>query len=948
MNLFKRTRVLSALIFVATAATTQVSFAQQCLPPSGWAGCSNTDFSNAFMASTDNAATIEYDNWVSGFHASVIRNGDGSFNVWGEHIGNGGVDNHILTPTSIYTAYPTLTGTVLKVALGGYTQMVILSTDGLFAVGKAGGSSPTRAVILAAEVGVPTTGAFTKLTNANITNGNSQTGLPPGVTPGDVKMLFGAAYTLAITTCSGDVWILATNPGSPNFIPLAGDGNGNKQRNQWYRVKKDANNFLTNIVAARGNGSSMIALDANGELWTWGFRTFLGNNTAATNRDYATKMTTPITNGASVKMIGSTNHSRENGVPTFYVLASDGNLYALGGNAHRQLGNWGDNASATSTTWVQPRYEAANPASVMNNIKWISPQEHYTDHFDDYGEGSASINVITNAGILYNWGYNRRGMLGRYETEVLVTNPPIRGTNWDPAIPLNDGTRANHYAITATDTWQGVETGGHTSMAIRTCESQLIYAGHYISGSMGNAGVAPPGQVDDQNQYFFTKQNTPVVGICAAEAVSLISATDDICNGSDFTVTAFPAGGTFSILSGNASFSATLSEANISPLANSNNPVNVQYEAPPGCGVTKSIVLYKKDYGNLSNVWPTASASILQENTVNAWLGQDAGKATADCISELTDGADGLSITNAITGNGTESNKWQLKGNETYNVDVTVNGSGAAKNVYWAAWYDVTGNGSFNDADDVFVTGSTLHGSPATTSFPITVPVTATTNGATQGVIRVVASAQNYNFSKAMNGTIQVVNGEVEDYYVQYLFALPVKLTAFNVVKQTNNGLLTWETANETNTAHFVVEHSNSGNNYTTLTTITAAGNSSTARHYNFVHQQPVSGRNYYRLKMVDKDGKYSYSPVRTIDYSNTAAQPIVVYPSPATSHITVSGVKTGVNIKVISVDGRVLLTEKASGNNHDVNINKLTPGVYIIQTIDNNTITGTIRFTKK
>ncbi|URM36160.1 hypothetical protein [Flavobacterium anhuiense] len=52
----------------------------QCATPV--AGCSNTDLSNFGAASNNNAATIEYDNFVSSWHTTVVRTSDGSFQTW--------------------------------------------------------------------------------------------------------------------------------------------------------------------------------------------------------------------------------------------------------------------------------------------------------------------------------------------------------------------------------------------------------------------------------------------------------------------------------------------------------------------------------------------------------------------------------------------------------------------------------------------------------------------------------------------------------------------------------------------------------------------------------------------------------------------------------------------------------------------------------------------------
>ena len=896
-----------------------VVHAQPCLPPTGWTGCANTDYTNAFMSSTSNAGTLEYDNWVSGFHATAIRNGDGTFNIWGENIGVTGTGSDILTPQNINTAYPALTGTVLKVAVGGYTQVIILSTDGLFMVGGGRSDLVGSKVLSSTVIPVPG-GPFVKLTSTQIPGSNTY-GLPTGVVPGDIKMMFASSYMLVLTTCSGEVYILAHSSGTPTGpgnLPVIGDGSGNKNTNQWYKVKTSVTTYLSKIVAARGNGSSVMALDSDDNLWVWGLNVYLGNGSVqVANQNFAVPMTKPAMNsGAKIKMIGTTStHGAFGTKPTYFVLATDGNLYALGGNNHRQLGNW-DGALSESTTWVQPRYSLGGP--VMDNIKWISPQEHYTDHSSTYGEGSASISVLTNDGILYNWGLNRRGLLGR----------PDGGSNalniYDPAVPVNSGTAPNNYPISTTDTWNGVEMGGHTSLGIRTCENQLIYGGHYIHGSMGNGATPPPGQSDDHNQFFFTKVNTPIVGICSAEPVTLSASTDVACNGTSFTVTGYPIGGLLSVPSANA----VISGNQITPNTG-NDPVTVAYTA---CGITKELTLYKKDMGNLTAaIWPIASATVISTN--KAWLGgitSTTGLPSTECTTLTTDEVDGFTITSPTSGSGTAASPWVLDKNQTYPATLVVNGNGAAKPVYWAIWYDVNGNGNFTDAEDGFYSGNTTHGSPASAAVSLVVPAGLT---ATNGAIRIAATSLNTVFTKSMNGMVQVHNGEVEDFYIAYTTPLPLTLNYFKANKIGTNAVLTWETSEEKNTATFEIENSQDAIAFTKIGSLAASSNSAKNRNYSFTHKAPGAGKQYYRLKMVDKDGKVAYSLTRMLAFAADESK-VNISPNPTKEVLVFSELVGNETIKLIDATGRLVKTAVATGTTFSLSVDGLPAGLYFAKII--------------
>src|SRR5690606_29596815 len=97
---------------------------------------------------------------------------------------------------------------------------------------------------------------------------------------------------------------------------------------------------------------------------------------------------------------------------------------------------------------------------------------------------------------IYNWGKNAGLMLGRPADNVL----------YNPAVP--DG------VTIGTDQILAVETGGHTTMLVKKCESNFGYVGHAVSGSMAND--------QEKNFYEFT-YNTAAVQICGARSTPEIN-----------------------------------------------------------------------------------------------------------------------------------------------------------------------------------------------------------------------------------------------------------------------------------------------------------------------------------------------------------------------------------------------------------------------------------------
>jgi hypothetical protein len=179
----------------------------------------------------------------------------------------------------------------------------------------------------------------------------------------------------------------------------------------------------------------------------------------------------------------------------------------------------------------------------------------------------------------------------------------------------------------------------------------------------------------------------------------------------------------------------------------------------------------KRDYGNIANTasifWPISYATVLTTGD-RAWLGINSDDPTTECETDADDAnTSGLNITGTdITGNGTHTTPYVMSVGSAYTFNLTVNNNAAAAtDVHWGVWFDTDGNGKFNESADIFQGGATpVAGSATNTNFTITLPPSLLGN--TTAKVRVVATYTNTTFTKAQNGEIQTVNGEVEDYYI--------------------------------------------------------------------------------------------------------------------------------------------------------------------------------------
>lgn len=176
---------------------------------------------------------------------------------------------------------------------------------------------------------------------------------------------------------------------------------------------------------------------------------------------------------------------------------------------------------------------------------------------------------------------------------------------------------------------------------------------------------------------------------------------------------------------------------------------------------------------------------------------------------------------------------------------------------------------------------------------------------------------------------------------------LPITLSYFSASKTTNGAFLRWGTESEFNFSHFIVERSNDAKNYKEIAKIYGTGSSNKVASYTYEDMQHEKGLNYYRLKLVNKDGSYNYSKAENVDFSLLPF--IKVYPIPAKDKITIEGVSTAnaTVYSIIDINGKTVKQVTASGSIYTINIESLLAGSYYL-VIKNGTNTTTQKFIKQ
>lgn len=130
------------------------------------------------------------------------------------------------------------------------------------------------------------------------------------------------------------------------------------------------------------------------------------------------------------------------------------------------------------------------------------------------------------------------------------------------------------------------------------------------------------------------------------------------------------------------------------------------------------------------------------------------------------------------------------------------------------------------------------------------------------------------------------------------------------------------------------MERSADGLTYQTVGKVDGFGNSVERRNYSFIDERPLSGLAYYRLRQVDQDGAFEFSPV--VSVLNRNERVLGVYPNPGKEWFTLSGLSPDMplQVRVFDLMGRVVYEQNSveGSNTLRLDIGNLEKGAYLIQ----------------
>jgi hypothetical protein len=241
--------------------------------------------------------------------------------------------------------------------------------------------------------------------------------------------------------------------------------------------------------------------------------------------------------------------------------------------------------------------------------------------------------------------------------------------------------------------------------------------------------------------------------------------------------------------------------------------------------------------------------------------------------------------------------------------------------------------GSYTITDE----GTTSGISPVSADYSFTFTVNAASIGIIGGPILSFSALaiDAGNTSGNVNNTSSF-SGNVD----ANLVSLPVTFIDFSGRVAEGKAFLQWSTSEEFNNHSFDIEKSTSGTSFSKIGNVSAnRGTGGTIKKYNFTDDHLAGNINFYRLKQVDTDGKFSYSKVITLR-TELSDNSVKIFPSPFKNNINISVnalTNEKLDVHIIDQSGRTVkqysMQVSPGINSFNIsNLSDLTPGTYVIR----------------
>lgn len=168
----------------------------------------------------------------------------------------------------------------------------------------------------------------------------------------------------------------------------------------------------------------------------------------------------------------------------------------------------------------------------------------------------------------------------------------------------------------------------------------------------------------------------------------------------------------------------------------------------------------------------------------------------------------------------------------------------------------------------------------------------------------------------------------IDDFNISAV-VLPVSFAAVKAYTASDGIDILFSTAEEINNDHFIVERSEDGHTFDALATIESKSSSEKILHYEYKDTMPIFGINYYRIKQVDYDGKYSYSQV-VKSHFNTSRPDLFIFEMQGL--MTIKSSKSIDKVGVYNISGQPIYMSQPASDSWEMDVMDWPPGMYLVQ----------------
>jgi len=168
---------------------------------------------------------------------------------------------------------------------------------------------------------------------------------------------------------------------------------------------------------------------------------------------------------------------------------------------------------------------------------------------------------------------------------------------------------------------------------------------------------------------------------------------------------------------------------------------------------------------------------------------------------------------------------------------------------------------------------------------------------------------------------------------------LPIRLSSFGARVNNCAVNLNWVSESETDFKNYQIESSTDGVSFKAIATISPLqNNTGSTQKYSYQDKAAQQGKTYYRLKMIDIDGSFSYSNIIPLILDCNLGS-VIVYPNPVHDVLNINVTNSNdnsTNANLYDSDGRLVLAKKLISGTNLIDMKRFPGGLYLLE-LNNN-----------